>query len=632
MARQQPGLACEECRRRKARCDRGRPQCGICADAGRECVFVDKRAPRGPKKGQLKDLRSRVGPPIAEIEQRLISQDRPLDDGMSTPELEDPSELELSYDVPIGIDVDTYTTMPPMPPRSVSIDNTAEMKRPSDWTLASCRANSWTANGSFTSNLQNMHNFQLGVMSPMSPAQTPITQMTLGEDLSMSELMLADLYGGSQNVDLLYFERVHPIVPMIHKERYFSWTNDENVSPSRICLRSAMRTIAAAMSSQFCAFTEPLYARTRHMLEMQEVPTETGFPWMAGSRDSSNGVEHELIQAWLLLAHCELMRKSEQEALLTAGHAFTLLQFSHIIELDMPNVEASPPSEYAGSTSSTPPYMATSIPDESWMETEEKRRTLWAAFVFDRLSSMLNDRPAMLHEEIIQTRLPMPETDFQGGRYPVPMGFLPETMSNTNDYASLPSFAHTPTNGTNYSPPGSESQSQDFWTRHEWLASAATAATMTPLQTLPNKRETSTLKCDSMDFFNHILAYSALISLSETAEQRLWQNVNDQMLALAYKQAAYQAANDVVHLIQKLPRVAFFKMHPFLPNSICLVAQFLTIATSQLANPAGHRQDGVQNLIIGLRQLSDVNNLARESLMKLEAGFGWTTSANGELC
>lgn len=61
MARQQPGLACEECRRRKARCDRGRPQCGICADAGRECVFVDKRAPRGPKKGQLKDLRSRVG-------------------------------------------------------------------------------------------------------------------------------------------------------------------------------------------------------------------------------------------------------------------------------------------------------------------------------------------------------------------------------------------------------------------------------------------------------------------------------------------------------------------------------------------------------------------------------------------
>lgn len=238
----------------------------------------------------------------------------------------------------------------------------------------------------------------------------------------------------------------------------------------------------------------------------------------------------------------------------------------------------------------------------------------------------------------------MPETDFQSGQFPVPMGFLAETMSNTNEYASLPSFAQCVVLANLYGhclshrrmeqsipPPGSESQSQDFWTRHEWLASAATAATMTPLPTQSSKRDAS-IKCDAMDFFNHILAYSACISLSETAEERLWQNVNDQMLALAYKQAAYQAANDVVHLIQKLPRVAFFKMHPFLPNSICLVAKFLTIATSQLANPTGQRQDGVQNLMIGLRQLSDVNNLARESLMKLEAGFGWSTSARGELC
>lgn len=59
--RQQPGLACEECRRRKARCDRVRPQCGICSEMGRNCVTVDQRSQRGPRKGQLKDLRSRVG-------------------------------------------------------------------------------------------------------------------------------------------------------------------------------------------------------------------------------------------------------------------------------------------------------------------------------------------------------------------------------------------------------------------------------------------------------------------------------------------------------------------------------------------------------------------------------------------
>ncbi len=59
--RQQPGLACEPCRRRKARCDRARPRCGTCAMNGTECVVVEGRPQRGPKKGQLKALRSRVG-------------------------------------------------------------------------------------------------------------------------------------------------------------------------------------------------------------------------------------------------------------------------------------------------------------------------------------------------------------------------------------------------------------------------------------------------------------------------------------------------------------------------------------------------------------------------------------------
>jgi len=113
---------------------------------------------------------------------------------MSTPELEDPSDL--SYDGPIGIDMDVYQ----IPPRSVSIDNITEVKRPTDWTLASCRANSWTANGSFTPTPQHMQGLGLGVLSPMSPAQTPIRQMTLGEDLNMSDLMLADLYDGSPNL------------------------------------------------------------------------------------------------------------------------------------------------------------------------------------------------------------------------------------------------------------------------------------------------------------------------------------------------------------------------------------------------------------------------------------------------
>jgi hypothetical protein len=65
--RQQPGYSCEECRKRKARCDRARPSCGACAEAGTTCVVPQNRPARGPKKGQLNALRSRIGEYMAEI-------------------------------------------------------------------------------------------------------------------------------------------------------------------------------------------------------------------------------------------------------------------------------------------------------------------------------------------------------------------------------------------------------------------------------------------------------------------------------------------------------------------------------------------------------------------------------------
>lgn len=58
--RQRPGSACEECRRRKLRCDGQSSQCGVCRETGVECIISTNR-PRGPKKGYLKALKDRVG-------------------------------------------------------------------------------------------------------------------------------------------------------------------------------------------------------------------------------------------------------------------------------------------------------------------------------------------------------------------------------------------------------------------------------------------------------------------------------------------------------------------------------------------------------------------------------------------
>lgn len=51
--------ACDECRRRKLRCDGRQPQCSLCHESGLICETTE-RGSRGPKKGYIKALKDRV--------------------------------------------------------------------------------------------------------------------------------------------------------------------------------------------------------------------------------------------------------------------------------------------------------------------------------------------------------------------------------------------------------------------------------------------------------------------------------------------------------------------------------------------------------------------------------------------
>lgn len=60
-SRQKPGAACEECRRRKLRCDRRQPRCGHCQSSGVACLLSESHpSKKGPKRGYLSSLQSRI--------------------------------------------------------------------------------------------------------------------------------------------------------------------------------------------------------------------------------------------------------------------------------------------------------------------------------------------------------------------------------------------------------------------------------------------------------------------------------------------------------------------------------------------------------------------------------------------
>lgn len=74
--RQRPGAACDECRRRKLRCDGQHPQCSVCRDTDVVCE-VTQRGVRGPKKGYLKALKNRIVHLEAMLESHLPSHQQP---------------------------------------------------------------------------------------------------------------------------------------------------------------------------------------------------------------------------------------------------------------------------------------------------------------------------------------------------------------------------------------------------------------------------------------------------------------------------------------------------------------------------------------------------------------------------
>ncbi|KAI9376431.1 hypothetical protein BJX61DRAFT_538808 [Aspergillus egyptiacus] len=275
--RQRPGSACEECRRRKVRCDRQRPQCQVCYESGIECKISTARLPRGPRKGQLRTLRTR----IAALERFLAEQHPEINQQMNAL-VESNPDCDSDDDILRG------------------------MKRES------------------TEPPEYQHSYTKAPPSPISPRSDIV-----------SELMRADLYVLKDPFaschklrirDQLYFDRVHPFAPILQRWRYHVWSKQHKKSHAQICLQYAMWTVSASLSAQFRSLREPLYYETRRMLDSLD---------SLGDSDASASVEEA--QAWVLICVYEYMCLSPLQAWMSAGRCCRLVLGMRLYELDDPN-------------------------------------------------------------------------------------------------------------------------------------------------------------------------------------------------------------------------------------------------------------------------------------------------------
>ncbi|KAI1477823.1 hypothetical protein F4774DRAFT_419856 [Daldinia eschscholtzii] len=556
-ARQNPGAACEECRRRKVRCDRRQPSCGLCLSSGVQCQVTTPRPPRGPKRGYLKALQAR----IATLEGTLLQQQQQRQQQQQPSSNNGGNPMSLS---PRDASIEAFAFNDP-PPLAWDFPISAE----EDATLngmcretAPCIASGGSSldGGSVqasTSPIQGFETLSDGVGFADAVMSRKMSEISEGLDgINISNLMQADL-------DQLYFDRVHIFAPMLHQRRYFSWARSIVKTEARSCLRYAMWTLAASVSAHYQNIGDSLYRYTRRTLETLDSKS-IGLPI----------AEVEQVQAWLLLAIHEFMCVDFNRGWVSAGRAFRLIQLNWLQYSDGPDV---------------------SLAQMDWVDSEQRRRTFWLAYCLDRFISVRNHSP-MTFSEQNTIRLPAPEVEFQNEQLII-SGYLPEAITGregifTSAFTECIVVATVFGRALDHRQQSAVDnmylrEARNFGERHEWINS-----------TLIQRMEMFDLNCpstaqegDPMLLFISMMWRTTVLYMYQLIKSVIYPADEKRSVLADYARQSTTAAKEIVH--------------PLTPIPLSLCAEFF-VSSHELGDTYGKQLQEITEAMHGLMSFSNL--------------------------
>ncbi|PYI21535.1 hypothetical protein BO99DRAFT_380051 [Aspergillus violaceofuscus CBS 115571] len=562
--RQKPGAACEECRRRKLRCDRRQPQCGMCQASGVECLVITARSPRGPKRGYLKVLQARV----ATLENILLQHQ-----GQSTvtPPEAQPPETQL-----LDEQVDLSAWEIPMLENQIVEDSYSGLTAES--LPGSLLGDVPTPVPSISPPRQLSSVGDEMSIPGLDPLPVPRSASEDVSEVHISELMQADL-------DQLYFDRVQSFMPIQHQRRYFDWRRLPFQTEAQSCLQHATWALAASISVHYQSIGSSLYQNARRKLEALD-----------SHPAAMPSIELEQVQGWLLLAVYELMDVDLRRSWISAGRAFRLIQLEWLNGLDSTDLTCG---------------------QREWIESEQKRRTFWMAYCLDRFVSMRTGSPLTFSERVA-IRLPAPEGNFQNDQ-PILMGFLPEALSAT-DPAAVSSFTECIVAATIGGRALSHrhqllvrdiyyNATEDFRKRHQWINSFL----MRRMEAFASQYPGDMPQADPMLLFVNLMWRAIILHLCQTMACEALPGEDEDELLREYKKQSLAAARDIVDLTNRLCNLNSLKVHPLtmIPMSVCV--QFLIM----FQRPDDSNMKQLQDLTEAMRSLKRFNNNLGQPVLQL---------------
>ncbi|KAI1456908.1 hypothetical protein F4805DRAFT_467748 [Annulohypoxylon moriforme] len=565
-------LACMICRKRKLRCDGIKPSCSTCTRLGHACAYDEVRRKSGPKRGYVKALEER----LKQVETLLNKTQDPPSFNVSPDTAKTPN---------VTFEQSRTQQAPPTPNfnvtnPSIGIANDRDMDR---WRFngespqASGGLDDFNFNGNMSMNMGGMDNsftwemIGLGLEEPLPPQET------------IDEL------------HQIYFDKIHPSLPMIHKFRYLAAMNLAPNQRPPVALRYAIWTQACAVADKYADLKDLFYQRARKYVEAD---------YVKGYGEHMISVAHA--QTHVLLASYEFKMMYFPRAWMSTGAAVRLCQMIGLHRLDGSGLDVK----------------QCLPPPRDWTEREERRRTFWMAFCKDRYASIGTGWPMTIDERDVMTNLPSSEEAFEMSR-PEQTQSLAESMCPAGA-AKLSSFGGIVLmaclfgrNLVHLHRPDADDRDHDlngeFWKRHRNMDNILLNTSLC----LPNHLKLPAGLANPNIVFTNMNIHTSTICLHQAAIFKADRNKLPPSVSAESKVRCITAANEIASIMRMVSHLDLCAMNPFI--SFCLyVAARVFVQYLKSRPDDSQTADSLRFLLAAMNALKRKNPLTESFLVQLD--------------
>ncbi|KAF7951445.1 hypothetical protein EAE96_006754 [Botrytis aclada] len=553
-------IACIICRKRKLKCDGSKPSCSTCTRLGHDCAYDPVRRKSGPKRGYVKALEER----LKQVENMLKSQEPATTTTTTSPSTSNASGAGLRT--------------APTPDLNVSSPNIG------------VDGERWRYNNDAQPTLNAMGfsaNIGMGMGLDDFPSTWEMIGLGIEEPLPLQEVI--------DELHEIYFDNIHPSLPMIHKYRYLAAMNLAPNQRPPVSLRYAMWTLAASSSEKYMNLKDHFYQRARKYMEMDA---------LKGFGESIISVSHA--QVHILLASYEFRMMHFPRAWMSTGAAIRLCQMMGLHRLDKPGLEVK----------------QCLPPPRDWTEREERRRTFWMAFCEDRYASVGTGWPMTIDEKDITSDLPSSEDAFNLNK-PERTQSLTDSMSaqgasNLSPFAGVVLMASL--FGRNLlhlhrSDPGYRDNdlNGEFWRRHRQMDNILLNTSLS----LPFHLRLPHGMANPNSVFLNMNIHASTICLHQAAIFKAQNNRLPATVAAESKIRAMSAANQITSIMQMISHMDLSTMNPFI--SFCLyVAARVFVKHLDDTPKDSPVSDSLRFLLKAMNALKKKNPLTESFLVQLD--------------